>query len=220
MAAAYPRLVLRRVYDATWGRLFALGYDFFFAVMERNGLRELRRELLTQAEGRCLEIGAGSGLNLEHWPRDVELVASEPFEPMANQLRKKVRDGRPGTEVVIAPGEALPFPDDSFDTVGLTLVLCTAPDPEAVLREVQRVLKPGGRFLFLEHVRARDESLARWQDRLHGPWYVFGHGCHCNRDTPRMLAASGLEVSGADWGELPGAVPLVRPMYKGVARAD
>ena len=212
--------MLRRIYDATWGRLFALGYDLFFAAMERNGLCELRRDLLAQAEGRALEIGAGSGLNLEHWPDHVELVASEPFEPMAKQLRKKVREGRPGTEVVVAPGESLPFPDDSFDTVALTLVLCTAPDPEAVLREIERVLKPGGRFLFLEHVRAREEGLARWQDRLHGPWYVFGHGCHCNRDTPAMLEASSLELDGASWGELPGAVPLVRPMYKGIARAS
>ncbi len=211
--------MLRRVYDATWGRVFARLYDPFFAVMERSGLTELRRELLGQAEGRCLEIGAGSGLNLEHWPPEVELVASEPFEPMAAELRKKVADARPGTEVVVAPGESLPFADDSFDTVALTMVLCTAPDPPAVLREVDRVLKPGGRFLFLEHVRARDEGLARWQDRLHGPWYFFGHGCHCNRDTPGALAASPLEVTDDSWGEVPGAVALVKPMYKGVARA-
>lgn len=211
--------MLRRLYDATWGRMFARGYDFFFAVMERNGLRELRHDLLTQAEGRCLEIGAGSGLNLEHWPAEVELVASEPFEPMARQLRKKVKSSRPGTEVVAAGGESLPFPDGSFDTVALTLVLCTAPDPDAVLREVDRVLKPGGRFLFLEHVRSPDEGLARWQDRLHGPWYAFGHGCHCNRDTPAILAASPLDVESGDRGELPGAVALVKPMYKGTARA-
>jgi ubiquinone/menaquinone biosynthesis C-methylase UbiE len=211
--------VLRRVYDATWGRLFALGYDFFFQAMEKRGLRELRHDLLAQAEGRCLEIGAGSGLNLGHWPEDVDLVASEPFEPMADQLREKARESRPQTEVVVAPGESLPFPDDSFDTVGLTLVLCTVPDPQAVLREIDRVLKPGGRFLFLEHVRSPDDGLARWQDRLHGPWWVFGHGCHCNRDTPGMLADSSLEIADATRGEVPGAVPLVKPMYKGVARA-
>jgi ubiquinone/menaquinone biosynthesis C-methylase UbiE len=211
--------VLRRVYDATWGRVFARFYDAFFAVMERSGLTELRRDLLAQAQGRCLEIGAGSGLNLEHWPRDAELVVSEPFEPMAAQLRKKVSDSRPATEVVVAAGESLPFPDDSFDTVALIMVLCTAPDPAAVLREVERVLRPGGRFLFLEHVRARDERLARWQDRLHGPWYLFGHGCHCNRDAAATLAASPLEVTSDSWGEVPGGFPLVKPMYKGVAKA-
>lgn len=212
--------MLRRVYDATWGRLFARLYDPFFAAMERNGLTEVRADLLRQADGRCLEIGAGSGLNLDHWPSGTELVLSEPFEPMAAELRKKVRRSRPDAEVVLAPGESLPFPDDSFDTVALTMVLCTAPDPAAVLGEVGRVLKPGGRFLFFEHVRARDERLARWQDRLHGPWYVFGHGCHCNRDTAATLAASPLEVTDDSWGDVPGAVPLVKPMYKGVARAS
>ena len=211
--------MLRRLYDATWGRVFARGYDLFLAVGERKGLRAVRAELLAGAEGRCLEVGAGTGLNLEHWPRDAELVLSEPFEPMAAQLRKKVPRLRPDTEVVVAAGEALPFPDDFFDTVALTMVLCTAPDPPAVLREVERVLRPGGRFLFFEHVRSRDPDLARWQDRLHGPWWVFGHGCHCNRDTASALSASPLEVERGEWGEIPGAVPLVKPMYKGVARA-
>lgn len=214
------RFVLRRIYDATWGRIFARLYDLFFAVMERRGLADERARLLSDAQGRCLEIGAGSGLNLEHWPSDVELVLSEPFEPIADRLRKKVASGRPEAEVVIAPGEELPFADDSFDTVALTLVLCTAPEPEVVLAEIRRVLRPGGILLFLEHVRSPDPRLARWQDRLHGPWWVFGHGCHCNRDTPAMLEASALEVERGERGELAGAVPLVKPMYKGVARAS
>jgi SAM-dependent methyltransferase len=212
--------VLRRLYDATWGRAFAFGYDFFVGQMEKRGLSDMRRELLSQAGGRCLEIGAGTGLNLEHWPDSVELVLSEPFEPMAKQLRDKVERSGRRAEVVLAPGEQLPFPDDSFDTVALTLVLCTAPDPPAVLREVGRVLKRGGRFLFLEHVRAQEPGLARWQDRLHGPWYFFGHGCHCNRDTGATIADSGLEVEHEDRGELPGAAPLVRPYLSGSARAS
>ena len=116
--------------------------------------------------------------------------------------------------MVEAPGEALPFPDDSFDTVALTLVLCTVPDPAAALREIARVLKPGGRFLFLEHVRADDPGLAKWQDRLHGPWYVFGHGCHCNRDTLATLKSSPLEVERADRGAIPKSPPLVRPLLQ------
>ncbi len=211
--------VLRRLYDATWGRVFARGYDFLLGVEERSGLREVRAELLAGAEGRCLEVGAGTGLNLEHWPREVELVLSEPFEPMAAELRKKVRRSRPQAEVLVVSGEALPFPDGSFDTVALTLVLCTVPDPPAVLREIERVLRPGGRLLFFEHVRSRDPALARWQDRLHGPWWVFGHGCHCNRDTAATLSASPLEVEHDEWAEVPGALPLVKPMYTGVARA-
>ena len=209
-----------RIYDATWGRIFAWGYDWFLSGTEEAGLRDARRELLAEAGGRCLEIGAGTGLNLDLWPQSVdELVLTEPDPHMAAKLRKKLaKAGRP-VEVIEAPGERIPFDDDSFDTVALTLVLCTAPDPPAVLREVDRVLKPGGRFLFLEHVRSEDPKLARWQDRLHGPWYLFGDGCHCNRDTVRTIEDSPLRLERLDRGEIPKSPPLVRPKVTGVARA-
>jgi ubiquinone/menaquinone biosynthesis C-methylase UbiE len=208
--------VLRRVYDATWGRMFALGYDRFLAQTEKAGLEDMRRELLSQASGRCLEVGAGTGLNLEHWPDGVELVLSEPDPHMVARLRKKLDRA---AEVVEAPAERLPFDDDSFDTVALTLVLCTVPEPEAALRDIDRVLKPDGRFLFLEHVRAEEPGLARWQDRLHSPWYWFGDGCHCNRDTLRTIESSPLELEDATRGDMPKAVPIVRPMIRGSARA-
>jgi ubiquinone/menaquinone biosynthesis C-methylase UbiE len=213
---AFPAM-LRRAYDATWGRLFARGYEFFLRQSEEAGLSRMRAELLSEARGRTLEVGAGTGFNFAHYPDAVtDLVLTEPFGPMADQLRAKVDTSDRSAEVIEAPGEALPFDDDSFDTVALTLVLCTVPDPEATLREIARVLKPGGRFLFLEHVRAPEPDLAKWQDRLHGPWYAFGHGCHCNRDTLSVLEASPLEVERADRGAIPKAVPLVRPMLSGV----
>ena len=212
--------MLRRIYDATWGRAFALGYDFFLRQMEEAGLRERRRELLAEATGRTLELGAGSGANHDLYPDAVtELVLTEPFTPMADQLRRKLEKQDRPVEVVETPAESLPFPDDSFDTVALTLVLCTVQDPAASLREIARVLRPGGRFLFLEHVRAQDPKLARWQDRLHGPWYAFGHRCNCNRDTLAAIEASPLEVERVERGSLPKAVPLVRPMLVGSARA-
>src|SRR4051812_6306943 len=197
--------------------MFALGYDRFLSATEKAGLSDLREELLSQATGRCLEVGAGTGLNLPHWPETVdELVLSEPDPHMASRLRKKLdRDAK----VVEAPAERLPVDDDSFDTVALTLVLCTVPDPEAALREIDRVLAPGGRFLFLEHVRAEEPGLARWQDRLHTPWKWFGDGCHCNRDTLRTIESSALELEGAERGSLPKAAPIVRPMIRGSARA-
>jgi ubiquinone/menaquinone biosynthesis C-methylase UbiE len=134
---------------------------------------------------------------------------------MSAHHRKKLdREAR----VVEAPAERLPFDDDYFDTVALTLVLCTVPDPEAGLREIDRVLKPGGLFLFLEHVRSEEPGLARWQDRLETPWKWFGDGCHCNRDTLRMIEASPLEVEQSDSGSLPKAVPLVKPLIRGTAR--
>ena len=205
--------MLRRLYDATWGRAFAWGYDRFQQRAEDAGMRERRAEFLARATGRCLEIGSGTGLNLERWPNDVELVLSEPDPHMAARLRAKT-----DREVVEAPAEDLPFDDDSFDTVGLTFVLCTVPDPPAALAEIARVLKPGGRLLFLEHVRSPEPGLARWQDRLHGPWYVFGHGCHCNRDTLATIEASPLQIEDAHRGEIPGTVPLVKPMLVGAAR--
>jgi ubiquinone/menaquinone biosynthesis C-methylase UbiE len=208
------------LYDATWGRVFAWGYDWFMGQAERAGLHDMRRELLAEARGRCLEIGAGTGLNLDLWPADVEeLVLSEPDPKMAAQLRRKLRRSGRELQLVEAPGERLPFDDDSFDTVALTLVLCTAPDPGAVLREASRVLKPGGRFLFLEHVRAEDPKLARWQDRFHGPWYLFGDGCHCNRDTPTEIERSPLQLEHLERGAIPKAVPIVRPMVTGAARS-
>ena len=206
--------MLRRLYDATWGRLFALGYDRFQRRAEDAGMRERRAELLAHASGRCLEVGSGTGRNFDRWPQGVDLVLSEPDPHMAARLRRKAGS----LEVVEAPAERLPFPDDSFDTVAVTYVLCTVPEPAEALREIARVLKPGGRFLFLEHVRSPDRRLARWQDRLHGAWYLFGNGCHCNRDTLGELEASSLEIEHAERDEIPAAVPLVRPMLVGSAR--
>lgn len=227
--------MLRRLYDATWGRAFAWGFDRFQQASEEAGMRDNRAELVAQASGRTLEIGAGTGANVELYPEAVtELVLTEPFGPMAAQLRKRLAwSGRaagrsagrssigraPDPIVVEAPAEALPFPAGSFDTVACTLVLCSVEDPKAALAEIARVLRPGGRFLFLEHVRAPDPSLARWQDRLHGPWYLFGHGCHCNRDTLRAIEASPLVDPVTRTGEIPKAPPLVRPMLVGAAKS-
>lgn len=209
-----------RIYDATWGRLFAAGYDWGMRGTEEAGLGRMRSELLAGASGRVLEIGAGTGLNLQHYPEAVsELTLAEPDPHMVRHLRERIERGEGRGEVVEAPAEALPFEDDSFDTVVCTLVLCTAPDPAAAVREVERVLKPGGRFLFLEHVRSRDPRLARWQDRLERPWRFLGHGCHCNRDTLATLETSGLEVGGVEHERMPKAPPIVRPVIKGSARA-
>ncbi len=208
------------IYDATWGRAFALGYDFFFARAERGGLRDLRRRALAGASGRTLEVGAGTGLNHDLYPAAVsELTLTEPFGPMASQLREKAAALTVPVTVVEAPAEALPFADASFDSVVLTLVLCTVPEPDRALSEIARVLKPGGRFLFLEHVRSEDERLARWQDRLNPPWRVFGHGCNCNRDTAAAIEHSPLELERVERGRIPRMPPLVTPMLIGAARA-
>ena len=202
-------------------RFFAAIYDRLMASTEEAGLRDMRRVLLVSAAGRTLELGAGTGLNLAHYPEGVtELVLTEPDTYMARRLRERLdgepREGR-ATEVVEAPAETLPFEPASFDTVVSTLCLCTVDDPEAVIAEVERVLKPGGRFLYVEHVRSDSPRLAGWQDRLERPWGWFAGGCHPNRDTAATVAASGLEASDPAQGELPKAPPLVRPLIRGEA---
>ena len=200
-------------------RLTAALYDPFFWLAERAGLAARRHALVAQARGRVLEIGAGTGLNAPHYPPGLELVLTEPDEAMAVRLRSRVATlGRPAT-VVIAGAETLPFPDDSFDTVVSTLVLCTVPDQAAALAEIQRVLTPGGRLLFLEHVRSDSPRWARWQDRLNGPWRAFADGCNCNRSTLQALADSPLRLGPVDRGKFRAMVPLIRPLAVGAAVA-
>jgi ubiquinone/menaquinone biosynthesis C-methylase UbiE len=201
-------------------RFFAAVYDRFLASVERAGLGERRAALLTQARGRTLEIGAGTGHNLRHYPQAVsELVLTEPDPHMAKRLRAHLDDEppRPPAEVVEAPAEQLPFDDESFDTVVATLVLCTVRDPQRAVAEVRRVLRPGGAFLSLEHVRSQRPGLARWQDRLERPWGWIAGGCHPNRATDELLAAAGFWIERLDRGSMEGAPPLVRPLIVGVA---
>src|SRR5581483_5954165 len=205
--------------DRLWGPLFARGYDRFTKSTEDAGLREKRRELLGRASGRTLEIGAGTGSNLELYPEAVtELVLTEPDEHMRGQLERKLTALGRRPEVVGAGAERLPFPDASFDTVVATLVLCTIPAPRRALEEISRVLKPDGRLLFLEHVRAEDAGTARWQDRLERPWGWFGRGCHPNRDTVSLINESALESGELDRDTMPKAPPIVRPLVVGEAR--
>jgi ubiquinone/menaquinone biosynthesis C-methylase UbiE len=207
-----------KIYDATWGRGFSALYDRFFKAAEDAGLRDMRRAVLAGARGRVLEIGAGTGLNLDLYPLDVsDLTLVEPDPHMVRQLRRRVIDRGSAAQVVEAAGEQLPFADDSFETVVVTLVLCTVPDPEATLAEIRRVLEPDGQFLFMEHVRSPHQDLAKWQDRLEKPWRFLGDGCHCNRDTEAAIEAAGFELSGVEHPTLPKAPTIVRPMAKGRA---
>jgi len=207
-----------KIYDATWGRLFSVVYDRGMRATEEAGLRDMRRELLVAARGRVLEVGAGTGVNLSLYPEAIEsLTLTEPDPHMTGRLRDKLGDSGRTAELIEAPAEELPFPDDSFDTVVVTLVLCTVPDQPAALGEIARVLKPSGQLLFLEHVRSHDPSLAKWQDRLEGPWRFLGDGCHCNRDTVSAINGAGFQLGDVDRGDLPKAPPLVRPLVTGTA---
>lgn len=209
-----------RIYDATWGRAFSALYDRMIRGTEEAGLGEMRREVLSGARGRTLDIGAGTGANIGLFGAEVtEVVYAEPDPHMIKRLRRKLAEAGDPSEVVEAPAERLPFPDDSFDSAVFTLVLCTVPDQRSALEEAARVLRPGGQLLFLEHVRASDPKVSRWQDRLHGPWHFFGDGCNCNRDTVAAISASPLELGWVEHDEMPKAPPIVRPVAKGAANA-
>lgn len=199
---------------ALWEKVFAAGYDRFMAGTEKAGLHDMRRELLSSARGRTLEIGAGTGANVDLYPDTVtELVLAEPAEPMAKRLEHK----HPGATVVHAPGETLPFDDGSFDTVVSTLVLCTVADPERTIGEIERVLKPDGQLLFLEHILDPSGRWTAWQHRLTPLQKRFACGCHLDRPTPDTIAARGFTLQRLDHRQLPKAPPPVRPMVVGVA---
>jgi ubiquinone/menaquinone biosynthesis C-methylase UbiE len=208
---------MSNVISAAWKRIGAHIYDPFLAFGERRGMSELRRSLLTEAHGRVLEIGAGTGLNVPFYSADIErLVLTEPEPAMARRLERRVARARVDAEVVVTGAEALPFPDSSFDVVVSTLVLCTVPDPHAAVGELQRVLRPGGRLLFIEHLRADDEGLARWQERLAGAWEAFASGCRCDRRTLDLLDGA-FELDATTRSEWRGMPAIVRPLASGAA---
>jgi ubiquinone/menaquinone biosynthesis C-methylase UbiE len=200
--------------------IFAALYDRMLARAERGGLGDMRRSLLAGASGRTLELGAGTGANLAHYPEAVdELMLTEPDPHMARRLRERLAAEPPPFryEVVDAGAEDLPFDDGSFDTVVSTLVFCTVGDPRAAAAEVARVLRPGGSLLVLEHVRD-DGRIGGWQDRLERPWGWVAGGCHPNRDTAATLAEAGLETDAVISAALPEFPSLVRPALHGSIR--
>jgi ubiquinone/menaquinone biosynthesis C-methylase UbiE len=205
-------------------RLFAFYYPRLVERSERAGQRETRRQLLADATGRTLELGAGSGLNLRHYTAAVtELIVTEPSPHMLAHLRTELTEHPPAAQawkLVQTGAEELPFEDGSFDTVVCTYVMCSVPDPSRAMAEIARVLKPGGRLLFLEHVHAGEgTTLGRLQDLLEVPHRYFAAGCYPNRRTGELLEASPLKVEQLEHGRQPSALPTVRPTIIGTARA-
>jgi ubiquinone/menaquinone biosynthesis C-methylase UbiE len=200
-------------------RFFALTYDRQLARVEKAGLSDLRRDLIAGASGKVLEVGAGTGANLPYYNSAVEsLTITEPEPPMLKRLQKRVQEQAPQTKVLRAPAEDLPFEDDSFDTAVSTLVLCGVDDQPRTLRELRRVLRPGGRLIFIEHVRSDDPGLARWQDRMNG-LNRFVACCECNRPTLDTIRAAGFEVTQLEHTTLNKVPPFVRPLIVGTATA-
>jgi ubiquinone/menaquinone biosynthesis C-methylase UbiE len=197
--------------------LFAMTYDRQIAKAEEAGLRAMRQRLLADAAGQVLEIGAGTGANLPCYGREVEqLTVTEPQVPMVRRLEGRVRDRGSAAKVLRAPAEDLPFDNDTFDVAVSTLVLCGVDDQPRALRELRRVLRPGGRLLFLEHVRSDDPARARLQDRMNWLNRIVVM-CDCNRPTLGTIRQAGFTVTSLQRTALPKAPKFVSPAILGVA---
>lgn len=199
----------------------AATYDRFTARTEAAGLAEWRRDLLADLRGDVLEIGAGTGRNLRWYPATVTgLVMTEPDPFMRARLAAKVTDAR-GPDVVTVldhPAERLRFDDGSFDAVVSTLVLCSVADPAATLAEIFRVLRPGGRLVYLEHVAAIDAPRTmRWQRRFEPVWRRVADNCHLTRSTEQAIATAGFEVAVERRQAMPLAPPVLRATVRGAA---
>ena len=192
--------------------IFAALYDSILLPFDRLSFRPHRRRLAAAAHGRTLEIGIGTGLNLDLYENARPIVGIEPDPEMLKRAhRRAARLGRP-VHLVIAGAEALPFPDGAFDSVVATLVFCTIPDVDAAAKEVRRVLAPRGAFHFLEHVRARQRWLARCQDAVTPLWKCLFAGCHPNRQALPAFERAGLHIVSC---ERPGALLVCGSAHAG-----
>ncbi len=201
-----------------WGHIFAAIYDRMGAKTEQAGLLAHRRTLLADATGDVLEIGGGTGANLEFYGEAVrELTITEPEKPMVRRLQRRVDERTPDARLLRAPAEDLPFQDASFDVVVSTLVLCTVDDQPRALRELRRVLRPDGKLLFIEHVRSDEPVLARRQDRMMPLNIRVGHGCHCNRPTLQGIKDAGFNVTQLEHDTLKHVPSFVSPLIVGIA---
>jgi len=200
-------------------RLFAMTYDRQMAKTEKAQLRALRQDLLAAAAGDVLEIGGGTGANLSHYQPGIgSLTITEPEPPMVRRLERHAREQAPRAKILRAPAEDLPFEDGSFDTAVSTMVLCGVSDQPRALRQLRRVLRPGGQLLFIEHVRSGDPRLARHQDRMN--WLnQLVVCCDCNRPTLTSIEQAGFTVTAVEHLTLANAPSFVSPLTVGRATA-
>ena len=203
-------------------RIVAEGHDFLSAGVEREVFGPRRHELLAEARGRVLDVGAGTGANLPHFPWEsekLELVLLDPSAGMLERARRRAAQLGLNVQLVDRSAETLPFASASFDTVIFALTLCTIPDPVSALREAHRVLRDDGRLLVFEHVRAGEPELARWQSRLNPLWKTLNNGCQLNRNTRAVIEAAGFEFERVDeFRERRIPLAIVQPQLIGVAR--
>lgn len=173
-------------------------------------VRRQRHKLVPLAAGRVLEVGIGTGRNLEHYDkaRVTSLTGIDPGLEMHRLAAKRARQQGIQVDLVGLSAERIPFDDASFDTVVVTYSLCTIPDPLAALREMRRVLKPGGRLIYCEHGLAPDAAVRQWQHRLTPLWSKIAGGCHLDRDIACLLREAGFRSQDMQTMYLPGPRPM------------
>ena len=179
-----------------------------------------RENVVPLAAGTVLEIGIGTGLNLPLYDASKvqRLIGLDPSDASWELARKRVAHLNFDVEFIALPGEEIPLPDASVDTVVVTFALCTIPEPVAALQGMARVLRPGGNLLFCEHGRAPDSNVRKWQDRINPLWRRIAGGCHLNRDIPNLLDAGGFAVAALNTGYLPGTPKFAGYNYWGSAK--
>ncbi len=188
--------------------------------MRNKQLVPFRTRVIATAEGRVLEIGVGSGMNLPFYRSPVrEILALEPSPPLVAMARRASRGPRMPVSFLAASAEAIPLDEHCIDTVVTTWTLCSIPQAATALTEMRRVLRPGGKLLFVEHGMAPDEGVRRWQDRLTPAWRYISGGCHLNRPIRSMIEAAGFRIDHIETGNIPGPKPMTF-MYEGSARPD
>lgn len=178
------------------------------ACSQKPSMRQ-REKVVPLASGRVLEIGIGTGLNVPYYDpgRVSHLWGLDPSAEMWSAAQKNIKDHHLDAEFIKAGAEAIPLDDHSADTVVMTYTLCSIPDSYAAMAEIKRVLKPGGKLIYVEHGEAPDESVLRWQNRLNPVWKVFSGGCHLNRPVPQILERSGFHSADMQTMYLPGWKP-------------
>jgi ubiquinone/menaquinone biosynthesis C-methylase UbiE len=188
-------------------------------VMANRHMREVRARVCDDLEGDVVELGFGTGLNLPHLPAEVcRLRAIEPSATAVRLASDRIAEADVPVEIAGLDGERLPLPDASVDAALSTWTLCTIPDPVAAIAEVRRVLRPGGTFHFVEHGRAPDGRVRRWQRRLNPVQRRLACGCHLDRDVPALLAEGGFEVERLDAYYAPAHPKPWGFTYEGVGR--
>ena len=185
--------------------------------MRNRELAPYRERMLSYAKGRVLEIGIGSGLNLDYYGACVEeIVGLEPAPRLIAMAQRAANGCKIPVTLMAASAESIPIDDRTVDTVVSTWTLCSIPDVYGALREMRRVLKPGGQLVFVEHGLAPEEEIQRWQTRLTPLWKRIGGGCHLNRPIQRLIESAGFGISELETGYAKGPRPMTF-FYQGSA---